>query len=57
MRRGCKRSTLVAFLAFLSWVGGMTLAVSPSDNPIVISKFILSLIWLGMFVGVYRVIL
>lgn len=37
MRRGCKRSTLLAFLAFLTWVGGLTIAIEPSDNPIVIS--------------------
>ena len=38
MKRGSKRATILAFLTFLSWVGGLSLATEPSDNPIAISK-------------------
>jgi hypothetical protein len=40
MRRGFKRATVVAFLVFLTWSGGITLAGEPTDNPILISKFV-----------------
>ena len=40
MKKGSKRATILAFLAFLNWSGGISLAVDPSENPILISELI-----------------
>lgn len=38
MKKGSKRATILAFLAFLNWSGGISLAVDPTENPILISE-------------------